>query len=291
MKKLLVVLNPIAGARRKINLEERVREWMGLSFEVSFLYWETADFDITLAIKNRIKEERFEIVVAAGGDGTVNRTARALVNSDTAFAILPLGSGNGLARHFKIPMNLENAACVIAKGKVIKMDTCQINDENFFCTAGTGFDAHIGDLFANSGKRGFSTYTKIVGREFKNYKSSDYKIIADGKEINVKAFLVTVANANQYGNNVYISPDADITDGLMNVVVLKPFGLIHAPALASRLFLKNMHKATLVETFKAKQVDVFRNDSGPIHFDGEPFVMGNELRFRIFPNSMQIIVP
>ncbi len=291
MKKLLVVLNPIAGARRKINLEQKFKEWMGSSLEVYFQYWESADFDITNAIKDRIKDDGFDIVAAAGGDGTVNRTARALVNTNTVFAILPLGSGNGLARHFKIPMNLEKAAGVITKGKTIKMDTCQINDENFFCTAGTGFDAHIGNLFANSGKRGFSTYTKIVGREFKNYKPSSYRIVADGKEININAFLVTVANANQYGNNVYISPDADITDGLMNVVVLKPFGLIHAPALVGRMFLKNMHKAALVETFKAKQVDVFRNDSGPIHFDGEPFIMGNELKFRMFPNSLQIIVP
>lgn len=291
MKKILVVLNPIAGARKKINLEAKLKEWIGSSFEIHFQFWESAEFDITDAIKKRIEAEHFDVIAAAGGDGTVNRTARALVNSNISFAILPLGSGNGLARHFKIPMNLEKAAKVIFTGRVICMDSCLVNNENFFCTAGTGFDAQIGHLFATAGKRGFKTYTKIVGREFKNYKSSNYTIVADGKEINIDAFLVTVANANQYGNNVYISPDADITDGLMNVVILKPFGLIHAPALASRLFLKNMHKATLVETFKAKEVDIFRQESGAVHFDGEPAIMGKDLRFRLSENSIRIIIP
>jgi diacylglycerol kinase family enzyme len=146
-------------------------------------------------------------------------------------------------------------------------------------------------LFANAGKRGFLTYMKIVSREFKNYQTSNYKIIADGNEININAFLVTVANANQYGNNVYIAPNADTTDGLMNVVILKPFGLIHAPTLAGRLFFKNMHKAALVETFKAKEVDIIRMKSGPIHYDGEPSIMGSELKFRILPESLRIIVP
>ena len=291
MKKLLIVLNPIAGARKKINLEEKIKEWLDSSFEIFFQYWSSPEIDITEVVKQRLLNESFDMVVAAGGDGTVNRIARALVNSDSTFAILPLGSGNGLARHFKIPMNLEKAAQVICSGKIIKMDTGLLNDESFFCTAGIGFDAHIGHMFAVAGKRGFSTYTKIVTKEFKSYKPSSYRISIDGKEIERKAFLITIANANQYGNNVYVSPDADITDGYLNVVILKPFNLIHAPALASRLFLKNFNKAVKTETFKAKEIIIESENKGPVHFDGEPGLMDKELRFKIQPASLNIRVP
>ncbi len=291
MKKLLIVLNPVAGARRRINLEEKAKEWLGSSFDVYFQNWERADFDITQVVRKRVVEENFDIVVAAGGDGTVNRTAKALVNTETVFAILPLGSGNGLARHFKIPMSLEKAANVIINGKTIKMDTCLINNENFFCTAGTGFDAHIGHLFATAGKRGFKTYTKIVIREFKSYKSSVYKIIIDGREMERKAFLITVANANQYGNNVFIAPEANISDGLMNLVILKPFTLFHAPALAGRLFLKNFHKAAKTENYKAKEIVIYRKNNGPVHFDGEPALFEEELHFKILQASLNIRIP
>ena len=291
MEKLLVVLNPIAGARKRINLEEKVREWFETSFDVHFLHWKSADFDITQAIKDRILNEKYSIVAAAGGDGTVNRTAKALVNTDIVFAILPLGSGNGLARHLKIPMKLEKAAKTIINGRTINIDTCTLNNENFFCTAGTGFDAHIGHLFATAGKRGFITYFKIVTSEFSNYKSKKYKIVIDGKEIEREAFLITVANANQYGNNVFISPEADTTDGLMNLVILKPFGLIHAPALASRLFLKNFNKACKTENYKAKEIQIICSEKGAVHCDGEPGLVDEELTFKIIPSSLKVRIP
>jgi diacylglycerol kinase (ATP) len=291
LKSILVVINPKAGVKKKLSIDSKINELLGKDFKIHLQWWEGPDFDITTAIAERMKVEEYDYVIAAGGDGTVNRTAKALINKNIPLAILPLGSGNGLARHFKIPMNLKKAADVIIQGKTLVMDTCTMNNENFFCTAGTGFDAHIGHLFSTSGKRGFATYTKIVGKEFINYKPSSYRIVIDGKEITRKAFLVTIANANQYGNNVYIAPQANISDGLLDVVVLKPFGLIHAPALASRLFLKNFDKALKTEIIKAKEVVIYRDDNSPVHFDGEPAVMGKELHFKIIPKSLRIIVP
>ena len=291
MKKLLVVINPKAGIKSKLNLNSKIVHWFGEHFELSFLLWESAEFDITSVLIQRLSNEKFDCVIAAGGDGTVNRTAKALVNTGIPFAILPLGSGNGLARHFKIPMNIEKAVKVISEGKIIEMDTCTINNESFFCTAGTGFDAHIGLLFANAGKRGFATYGKIVFKEFNNYQSEEYRIVADGKEMVRKAFLVTIANANQYGNNTFIAPLADITDGLMDVMILKPFNLLHAPSLAGRLFLKNIHKSVKIETIKAKEVFIYRKNADPVHYDGEPAQMQNILHFKIVPRSLMIHVP
>jgi YegS/Rv2252/BmrU family lipid kinase len=291
LKKLLVVINPKAGVKSKNRLDQKIKDWLKSDFEVCFQWWESPELDITAVVKRRILDERFDVVLAAGGDGTVNRTARALINTNVVFGILPFGSGNGLARHFKIPMDAEKAAKVVLKGNWINMDSCLINEENFFCTAGTGFDAHIGKLFAVAGKRGFSTYTKIVSTEFRKYKSADYKIVIDNKEIIARAFLITIANANQYGNNVYVAPEADISDGLMNLVILKPFSLIHAPALASRIMLKRFHKASKTENFKGSKISIFRPKEGPVHFDGEPFDAGKQLDFKILPKSLKIFVP
>lgn len=291
MKNILVVINPKAGVKSKQSIDSKINDLLGKDFTIHFQWWEGPDFDITTAIDDRIKAEKFDCVVAAGGDGTVNCTAKTLINKEITFAILPLGSGNGLARHFKIPMNLRNAADIIIKGKTMEMDTCKMNEENFFCTAGTGFDAHIGYLFSKAAKRGFATYTKIVGKEFMNYKPSTYRIVADGKTMNRRAFLVTVANANQYGNNVFIAPGASVSDGMMDLIILKPFGLIHAPALASRLFLKNFDKAMKTEVVKAKEIVIYREKDNPVHFDGEPSIMGKELYFNIIPKSLRIIIP
>jgi len=291
LKKFLFVINPKAGVKSKQNIDLKIKKWLGKEVLAEFLWWENADLDITTAISKRISLENFDGVIAVGGDGTVNRTATALLNSKISFGILPIGSGNALARHLKIPVNLPYAAHIITNYKSQNMDSCTLNDKHFFCAAGTGFDAYVGNLFANARSRGFSTYIKIAGKEFRKYKPLEYRIKTDGKEICRKAFLVTVANTNQYGNNAYIAPQADINDGFMNVVILKPFGLIHAPALAGRLFLKNIHKSPLVETIKAKEVDIYREEPGSVHFDGEPAIMQKELCFRIFPNSLKIIVP
>lgn len=291
MKKILFVINPKAGVKVKINIAQSICEWLNGKAIAEFQYWENINVDITKAVNKRLEQEVFDAIVAVGGDGTVNNTAKALINTNIPFGILPMGSGNGLARHLQIPMNLQQAINVIIEGNTKFIDSCTINNVQFFCTAGVGFDAHIGQLFANSKKRGFKTYAKIVFSEFKKYKAEKYTIIADGKEIQTEAFLITVANANQYGNNAFISPLSNISDGFMDVVILKPFNLIHSPAIISKLFLKKVHISKFVQTLKAKEVIIYRDEKKPVHFDGEPLIMGNELHFKIINKSLNAIVP
>lgn len=290
MKKILFVINPKSGIKAKINLNDSINKWLNGRAFAEFLYWHDVNFNITNAVCEKIKQDNFDAVVAVGGDGTVNNVAKALINTKIPFGILPMGSGNGLARHLKIPMNLRNAINVIIDGKTKLIDSCTINNLQFFCTAGIGFDAHIGQLFANSRKRGFKTYAKIVNSEFRKYKPENYTILADGIEINTDAFLITIANANQYGNNAFIAPKADISDGLMNIVILKPFNLFHSPAIISKLFLKQINTSKYVNTFKAKDVIIYRNEQKPVHFDGEPSLMGKELIFKILNNSINAII-
>src|SRR5208283_3527302 len=145
-------------------------------------------------------------IVAVGGDGTVNEVAKALVDTPTVLGIIPSGSGNGLARFLKIPMRIEDSVYLQNVGKILSIDYGRINNEPFFCTCGVGFDAHIGNKFAKSANRGFFSYVKETYHAYFHYKPLKYTIKIDGEKIKTRAFLITVANAGQYGNDAYISP-------------------------------------------------------------------------------------
>jgi len=232
-----------------------------------------------------------QTVVAIGGDGTINQIAKVLVNTPTSLGIIPAGSGNGLARHLKIPLNIKKAIKLLSNGKVIQIDTCTINDQSFFCAAGIGFDAAVGKLFAKSKNRGFITYLWLGFTQFLNYVPQNYKLLIDGKEINTKALLITFANSCQYGNNAYIAPEANIQDGYFQICLLCPFTLIHTPGLVFRLFNKSIHHSKFMVTYKAKSVTIEREKPASIHYDGEPAQMGKGLQIKIKPASLSVIVP
>jgi len=233
----------------------------------------------------------YKKIIAVGGDGTVNEVASEVAGTDCTLGIIPVGSGNGLARHLGIPLTAAKALDLIHTGKVLKMDTASMNQHRFFCTSGTGFDAHIGSIFAQSSSRGFLTYFKATLREFLSYKSHNYKIHIDGESIERKAFLITVANASQYGNNAYISPEATVDDGFLNVVILKPFPLLAAPFLALDLFRRRISKNRYVESLKGKNISIEKTENKTIHIDGEPLNEEGTLHYSIHPKQLSIIVP
>lgn len=232
----------------------------------------------------------FDVVVTVGGDGSVNEVAKGLIGTRTAMAIIPTGSGNGLARYLKIPLNLKRAMAVINAGKETLIDTVQLNDEVFANIAGVGFDAHIGWAFAKFGKRGFSSYLKVIRRELPKYKAQDYEVIVDGKVLPQKAFLISVANGGQWGNNAYIAPLADIADGYMDIVVLKDVSFFSSLSIGIGLFRKTLHRSSYVEVIKCKEA-VIRQKNTIAHIDGEPIEPGKELVLRVRPLSLKVIVP
>ena len=166
-----------------------------------------------------------------------------------------------------------------------------MNGVFFACTSGIGFDALIGKLFAESKTRGFYTYFKLTMSQFMNYQPQDYKLFIDEKEINTKAFLITFANASQYGNNAYIAPQADIQDGFIDICILKPFSAWNVLALGMRMFNKNIHQSPFMETYRTRNLLVKRAKSGPVHYDGEPHEMGEVLRYEILHSSLNVLVP
>lgn len=290
-RKALFVINPISGGKSKTQLPDMIHAALQNKIDYKIIYWQSAEEDIESIIKNEITENNFTILVAAGGDGTINKMAGCIKETKTALGILPFGSGNGFSRFLKIPMNTTEALNIIATGREVYIDTCSINNRSFFCTAGVGFDAYIGKLFNEGGKRGPWTYIKKITKEFSKYTAIDYEIIIDGKKFQKNAFLITFANANQWGNEAQIAPEANIQDGLLNITVIKSFKVFQAPLLASRLYLKNIHKSQLVETFTGKEITVNRKSEGPAHFDGDPEIMGEKIEVRIFPSTLKVCVP
>ncbi len=285
--KYAFVINPNAGVKKKLNIETFIESNFPKSLSYDIIIWEYAD-DIT-PISNQIQQNQYQFVIACGGDGTVNMVASLLVHTKIALGILPLGSGNGLARSNGIPMDLMKALDVIVKGKTELIDSGTINTHPFFCTAGIGFDALIAHKFAESTKRGFITYFKTSVREFFKYKPLTYSINVDGNLVKTIAFLITVANAGQWGNDVYIAPAAKLNDGLFHVSILKPFPLITFPFFGVKLFSKRADTFKYLESMIGKKIEIEFDHQLPAHYDGEPLVANGKISIEMFPFSLRII--
>jgi YegS/Rv2252/BmrU family lipid kinase len=287
MRKYIFIVNPNAGKKVADTLIQSIARHFPKNIEHEIVIWEDKDnFEI---IKQKIRQNYYSHAIAVGGDGTVNEVANAILNTEIVLGIIPCGSGNGLARSLGISMQTEEAMREMVQSKSIMIDSGRVNDHAFFCTSGAGFDAHIGERFAHSSKRGFMSYVKITIRELFTYRSADYEIKINGEVLKRKAFLVTVANAGQYGNDFYIAPQASLTDGLFHVVILKPFHLLAAFPLAWKMFSGNAHTSKYIETHTAEEVTIVRATKSPIHFDGEPAIEEAQLHFKNLPRSIRIV--
>jgi YegS/Rv2252/BmrU family lipid kinase len=230
-------------------------------------------------------------VIAIGGDGTVNEVARALVESPAILGIIPMGSGNGLARDLAIPMDSRKALEVIAERKIRTIDYCKANNRIFFCTCGVGFDASVSESFAKTKRRGPFSYMKSVVSEYLKFKPDTYDIIFENEVLSKKAFLVTCANASQYGNNAFIAPQADMNDGMMDIAVLSPFSPLDVGHLLVQMFTKQISKNRKMQYYRSKKLSIKRVKSGIIHIDGEPVYMDKTISFEVFHNGLHVIVP
>lgn len=231
---------------------------------------------------------RYDVVVAVGGDGSVNEVSNSLVNTNVALGIIPSGSGNGLARHLHIPLDIKNAIECIKKGNERLIDTATINDRFFVGIAGIGFDAHIGFEFSKFGKRGFWSYVKVTSREFFQYKPKSYKITIDGNSFSTEAFLITIANSSQYGNDAYIAPEALADDGELAVCILQKMPLAMVPGFTFKLFTKKVNTSRFLNTLKGKHI-IIEQEAEIAHIDGEPVTLGKHLDIKVLPSSLKVI--
>jgi YegS/Rv2252/BmrU family lipid kinase len=233
----------------------------------------------------------FDVVVATGGDGTINEVAQSLKNTNTSLAIIPTGSGNGFARHFNIPLNIEKAITAIKNRKTVRVDSMLINDRFCMNISGAGFDGHIAHLFANYGKRGFISYVKLVISEYFSYREKNYTIEYDGKKINVSAFLIAISNASQFGNGAKISPLAETDDGLIDVTVLKKIPLHKIIFVVNKMFRGTLEGSAYAQIIKSKSFTITSGEDIITHIDGEPGIICRKIIAENIPLSVKLIVP
>lgn len=289
-KRILAIINPVSGTSNKDKIPRLIDTVVDHDQnDVSIIATEYAGHAREIAT-DAVKDG-FDVVVAIGGDGTVNEVGSSLCGTPTAMAIVPCGSGNGLARHLRISMNASRALQVLNNGMVGEFDFCTVNDKPFFCTCGMGFDAKVSDKFANEGTRGFITYIKTTLAEYIKYKPQRYIIDIDGERLEEKAFVIACCNAAQYGNNAYIAPRASLQDGLIDVTVMHPFNIVQSPLIGARLFLRQLGHDHHVSIYRGKHVVIERDHDDVMHIDGDPMMMPARLEIKNRQRGIRILVP
>ena len=289
-QRIVYIVNPVSGTSNKKTIVEYIESTVDASkFDIEIYYTKSAG-DGAIKAKE-YANNGFDKIVAVGGDGTVNEIARGLIQTNAALGIIPLGSGNGLARHLKIPLNYQKANDIVLHGDIITSDYGLLNGKPFFCTAGMGFDAQVGHRFAKIGRRGIITYAQASFLEYFNYRAQSYKITIDGKTFSRQAFLITFANASQWGYNAYISPDASLNDGMVDMVIISPFPFVKVPLIGFQVFTKSIYHSDNMEVFRIKKATIEREKSGYIHIDGDSMRDKNVLNVEAVAGNLKIITP
>lgn len=289
MIRLLFIVNPISGRSSKGNILSAITDSIDMQkYDVTIRFTNHSGHATTLA--SEAVAEGYDVVVAVGGDGTVNEVARALVHTKTALGIIPCGSGNGLARHLHIPMNVRKAVDIINTGTVETIDTLTVNGRPCFCTAGVGYDAQVSAEYAKEKRRGLITYvSKAISGWFK-YEPQEYTIETDNQVLKRKAVAITCANANQWGNEFHVAPNASLKDGLIDVTIIHPIKFLHALAMPFQILGYSFDRNPDVASLKSKHLVIRRSFDGPIHIDGEAIDEGDILLVDINSRNLKVLI-
>lgn len=286
---LWFIINPIAGNSKKVNLEKRIMQWIDKNlYEVSFQYTQYPGHGYHLGLE--ATRNQIDIVCAVGGDGSVHEIGKALLGSETKMAILPYGSGNGIARHLGISSKIKSAIQVINKGKGQKIDVMQCNDKTAIGFGGFGFDAFIAQQFKGSSFRGFWRYVYLVFKHFFKYKPHHFKIQHDSRIIAGNFLVVSIANASQYGNGFVIASQSDMGDGKLSLVLISPFPWYKAPSILWYAFSKKLHRSRYVEEVVFNEVHI-ETDARVGQLDGEVIPLNTSVHIKVVPKILHLIIP
>lgn len=285
------IINPVAGTGKWRGVEENIKKYLDPLLTPEIHYTKYHGHATIIA---EDATEKCSIIVAVGGDGIVNEVAAGMMSTSAGIGIIPAGSGNAVANHFTIPHGQKEAIECINKMHFSAVDTAMVNDIPFLAVAGTGFDAEVAEMFSKSKRRGFFSYIYLSAKKYLSYKPSEYIISIDEKEYRKKAFLISVANGNQYGNNAYIAPDASAKDGLLDICIIKPFSLLAALPLMWRLFHRTLNRSPCVEILRGKTIVLRKTNTNEklcMHYDGEPGGVVDVIKITVQPKSLRIITP
>lgn len=288
-KRCLFIINPISGLGKQKIIPDLLYKYLDHhKFSYEIVLSEYAGHTPVLTSKH---QNEFDIIVAVGGDGTVNEVATALVDTSTSMAVVPLGSGNGFARYLDISTQASKAILQLNTSRSTQFDTGLLNQKAFFNVSGVGFDGQISKIFAEQLRRGYMTYARCVMEEFQTYAPKKFRYELNGQMIEEDYFLIAFANTTQYGNNAIIAPQAKANDGLLDIVLVRPFPPIHLPAFTMMALFSNLHRSPYVKIIKTQSFSLDNEEEAPIHIDGEFLNHDKLIEVRIKPKSLHVMAP
>ncbi|MBC8266057.1 MAG: diacylglycerol kinase family lipid kinase [Flavobacteriales bacterium] len=283
--KIRFIINPISGTGKQKGIEQ----YIAMHFN-NYDIVRTQKAREATALSKEAVEQKFDAVIAVGGDGTVNECAKALIGSNTALGVIPCGSGNGFAFHNGMSSNVEKAIIQLKNASIKTIDSCTANGLPFVNVSGIGFDAHIAHLFSNLKERGFLNYLKLIKNEVFTYQAKEYHLNYNGKSKKVTANLIAFANASQYGNDFCISPKAETNDGLIDFVIVKELPKWKIPQLLFTVAKGKIHLSKFVRIIQTDKM-IITSQEKLIHLDGEPTEVSTTLEIKSIPKSLKIFIP
>ncbi|MET4105151.1 diacylglycerol kinase family protein [Hymenobacter sp. UYP22] len=288
--RICFILNPTSGTNRTQDVPALLTRYAtaaGANFEIQL----TQRAGHATELARQAAAEGCRVVVAVGGDGTVNEVARGLLGTAAALGIVPRGSGNGLARHLHIPLDLPGAVRRACQPTFQRIDAGQINGRWFFCTAGLGFDAHVSKLFAQAGTRGLSTYVKVALREYRRYRPTPVQMELENQVLlDTHCYVLAFANAAQYGNNAYIAPRADIQDGLLDVCLIDALPMLRAVRVGVGLALGTLPTSGGAAYHTSRRIRVRAAQPLGFHVDGDYVADATEFEVELEPLALEVAV-
>jgi YegS/Rv2252/BmrU family lipid kinase len=282
--KIRFIINPVSGTGKQKGIEDHIAKHLD-NYEIVYTQ---KPGDASIISKDAVTKN-MEAVIAVGGDGTVNECLKSLINTNTALGVIPCGSGNGFAYHIGMNRTTEEAIKQLKKTKIETIDSCSANGIPFVNVSGIGFDAHIAKLFTRCKKRGFLNYVKLILKEL-SYSPQEYNIKYDEIERKVTAYMISFANASQYGNDAKISPMANIQDGLLDFVIVKDFPKWKIPFFLLQIAKGKIHLSKYVDIIQSKKMQITANNT-LLHLDGEPYKASNPVAINLLENSLKILKP
>jgi len=290
-RKVKFIHNPKSGLIRSPRLIRRIIERALIEAPFEYDFAETKHKGHAHQIAKEAVAQGYDAVVAVGGDGTANEIASALLHTGVPMSIVPIGSGNGLARGLGIPVSVRRSVRLLLKGRTHKIDAGCIENRYFFVVTGVGFDALIGKLFDDRSLRGPLPYFTIGFREFLFYRPEVFVLRFNGREVVAPALLVTIANTKQWGNGVIIAPQAEPDDGLLDICIIHRVKFFYALYHFPKLFTGKIDKIRKYERYQAVAVEINRQKPGPFHVDGEPHEANTTLRVSVEHDALTVVVP
>lgn len=288
-KKILFIINPVAGIRRKDKIPRYINKYLNHSlFSYEVIYTEARGHATEIA--QQAVKENIDVVCVAGGDGSVNEVATGLIGSKTALAIIPSGSGNGLARHLGYSINIKSTLSVINDFHVKKIDVCKVNEHFFFSLIGVGFDAYAAKVFSREETRGFLTYAWASLKSINSFQPFEYTMLINKEILEGHAFMINICNSNQYGYNVKIAPHAHLQDGMMDVVIVKKMPKIKLPLLVMQLFMRSHIFSMDVKYLKTDKLSLSSPAYSYLQIDGETVHKAKDFEISIQKEVLPVLV-